>query len=352
VPLIRIIKSNDEIQIKKIPAILRSAFNYEVFNVIRKQYRGKDGESKAMLHKLLGIDIEKHKVKVELPMDEENVKLYDKINLNLKYLKSFVENLEFACSIALIPKFFEAVIQNRLDDIPKISKIDEKFVLEVLDMKDCEFKDFMFMNVYQALRYTTKQERCDTEKKTMKILDIKNYIEGKEDIQNYIRGVFKAEFRRDILYAKGMDARNEHLLKNSYFFEEKLRMELNRPKKYSYDTHADNLVMKILSTSSYDEMINTWKEGITINDRSFRVSTCGSLATRLFVLALRCVHLNIPLRFEIFQILSTGKDKNGNVIWKNDSLKEGTRNVRYMELVNTCCYKYPSEFKKDVEKCR
>lgn len=316
--------------------------------MIRKLYRGKDGENKVMLFKLLGIDIEKHKVKVGLLTDGELIKIYDEINLNETFLTSLTENLEFVNSVALIPKYFEAVIKNRLEDITKFPNLDEKMALEVLEIKDCEFKDFMLLNVYQALRYTTKQERCDTENKCMKILDLKNHREGIEEIRCYIRGCFEAEYKRDLARIQGMERKKARLLKDSYFFEEKLKNEFKKAKKYDYDVEAAKIVKKILSSSSYNEMISTWKEGININEKSVKVSSVGSSATKLFVLAMRCLHIKIPLRAEIIQILTTGKDKSGNVIWKNDTLKEGTVIHNYMKLINIFCDFFPKECVKDI----
>lgn len=351
VPLIRIIKPNDENEKKKIPAILRSVFSYEVFNVIRKKYKGIDGESKNMLHKLLGIDIVKHKVKVELPFDEENVKFYDKVHLDSEFFESLSSNLGFINFIALTPKLFEAVIKVNPDDFKNIPQLDEKLVLESLEIKNCKFTDFMLLNVYQALRYTTKQERCDVNEKSMLILDLKNHLEAKDEIKNYIRGVFEAKYKRDLAKAKGLTRCKDRLLKDSYYFEENLKKELQKTKKYSYDIEAEKLVIKILSTSSLDEMILIWKEGIKINEKYVKLSTVGSSATRLFILALRCLHLKIPLRSEIIEILTTGKDSNGNEIWKNDTLKEGTVIAKYVKFVNYVCEKFPAECIKDVQEC-
>jgi hypothetical protein len=151
----------------------------------------------------------------------------------------------------------------------------------------------------------------------------------------------------------GLENKKNRLLKDSYYFEDKLREEIHRvrAKKFSYDIEVDRIVIKILSTTCYNELLKTWKQGIKINDKTVKPSSVGSSATRLFVLALRCLHLKVPLRSEIIEILTTGKDSNGNVIWKNDTLKEGTVIAKYMKLVNIFCNTFPIECVKKVDEC-
>lgn len=158
-------------------------------------------------------------------------------------------------------------------------------------------------------------------------------------------------FKREFSLFNGLETKKKRLLKDSYYFEAKLKEKLQRPKKYSYDVEADRIVMKILSTSSYDELIKVWKKGIKINEKSVTPSSVGSSAIRLFVLALRCLHLQIPMRSIIIKILTTGTDYHGKVIWKNDTLREGTVIAKYITLVDIFCTHFPDECVKRVRDC-
>lgn len=81
-------------------------------------------------------------------------------------------------------------------DIKKIPLLfNKKLLLETFEIKGCDLSEFMLLNIYQALRYTTKQERCDTKQKCMKILDLKNSREAKDEIRKDIKKIFDAQFK-------------------------------------------------------------------------------------------------------------------------------------------------------------
>lgn len=184
VPLIRAYKKKKNL---KTAEILRSVYSREIWKQIGKDFKGKSdflNMAKENLYKLLQIDIEKNKI---MPTDlfepePEDIKFHDYYQIDQEYLDTLTQPLYYHNYMTLLPKFLTAVVDNKIEDIKNVPPMSKETIVEAFDVK-YTYKEFIFHNVYQALRYPMKKHRVDKKEKKMKILDLKNRDEVRKKIK-------------------------------------------------------------------------------------------------------------------------------------------------------------------------
>lgn len=183
-PLIRVFKKKKSLDI---PEIFRSIYSCEVWKGIGKEFKGKSNFldiARESLHKLLKIDLEKHKISQIDPYGEPVTEFYDEFEIDQEFLEKLAQPLYYHNYMTLLPKFLVAVVGSKLDETKNIPEMSKDSIMEALDL-NYSYKEFVFLNVFQALRYPTKKSRADTKEKGMKILDLKNRDEVRT--WNYFR---------------------------------------------------------------------------------------------------------------------------------------------------------------------
>ena len=332
-PLLQIYKDNDEGKLKLIPDILRTIYAHEVWQTVRHAYKGKQDSDeiiKKMLCKLLGINLNDHKItlqKLFIPEPElAEIMFYDKPNIDETYLNKFKKPLSYINYLALLPKYFEAAVDDfkLMKDIPKLS---DSTVLETLQV-DYSYDLFIFFNVFQALRYPTRASREDSEMNKMKILDLKNQQEAMNDVKDFIR----------------------ELLKTQYL------SELSAKRKQETKTMAEIIAGKIFESTSVEAMIDVWRNGITRCGVTYKIENISSPGYKVLC-QLLCSSEDSSQRSNIFRVLLLCVDNEGLPVWNNgstnfitnaeqDSFEAAYQTFDTWDNWNALMTEYKSNFKK------
>jgi len=298
VPLIRIYNKENHEAVKRMPDILRSIYSCEIWKGISKEFRGKlkfDDIVKDMMYKLLCIDVEKKKVHVkalfESEPDRKHIKFSEKFTVNENYLDELFKPLYYHNYMTLFPKFLHAVTKGSIEDIKEVPEMSKSSVLEAMDSK-YSYKDFQFLNVFQALRYPRNFVRADTKTKEMKMIDLNNYEEAMDDVKKYVREQFE----------------------KLYDFELKARRRLEETEV------AQEIVEKITNESDYQAMIDVWRNGIERNGITYKLATQSSNGFKLLCRKLIDTKWMILLRSEIIKVLFLGVDRNNEIVYNNGKI--------------------------------
>lgn len=312
-PLIRLFKNNarkdasqtykvNDRKLEIVPNILRTLYSFEVWQTIRIAYKGKpDSEDiiKEMLYKLLGIDINRQKTPLEPLFDPEpeisDIQFYDEPVINETYLAELTKPIHYINYLSLIPKYFDAAINDRLESIKDVPKMSNVTVLKSLQI-DYPYNLFLFFNVFQALRYSTRASREDLTSKKMKIVDLKNHQEAANDVKNYIRELFKSQYKS----------------------------ELSVKRKKEGEAMGEILAKKIFQAKDYKVVTGTWKNGITCNGTLYKIENPLSPGYKVLC-KLLCGGEKTAQWSSIFKILLFGVDKDKKPVWNHGGVNYLTK---------------------------
>lgn len=292
-PLMRIYQSRDDEKIKLMPKILRTLYSFEVWQGIRRHYKNKDDSeeiAKNMLYKLLGIDMVKHKVEVKPLYDQEptfdEIKFYDEPAFDNDYLAELYKPLFYIDYLTLIPTCLDAAVNNNLDSIKNMPALSNSLVLKSLEIS-YDYDEFRSMNAFQALLYTTRMDRENSEDKVMKIVDLFDQQEAIDDIKKYIRKQFETQYLSD----------------------------LAKKRKSECEQMGKKIAQSILESQTYEEMIHIWKNGLKLNESTFLIETQSSSGFKHLCHGLIESTDTVPLRSNIFKVLLLGVDNEGHPVW-------------------------------------
>ncbi|CAG9800237.1 unnamed protein product [Chironomus riparius] len=298
VPLIRIYNKENHEAVKRIPDIMRSIYSCEIWKGISKEFRGKikfNDIVKDMMYKLLCINVEKQKVHVkplfEPEPDRKDIKFPEEFAINQGYVNELTKPLYYHNYMTLLPKFLHAATKGSIEDIKDVPEMTKTLFLDSLDIKYC-YKDFIFLNVFQALRYPRNSERADQKTKEMKMIDLKDHKEALDDVKKYVRDQFEK------LY--------------DYELKAKRRIE---------ETEMARIIVEmIISETDYQAMIDVWKNGMERNGITYKIATQSSNGFRLLCRKLIDTKLSIPLRSEIIKVLFLGVDWNNEIVYNKGKI--------------------------------
>ncbi|KAG5666642.1 hypothetical protein PVAND_014658 [Polypedilum vanderplanki] len=309
VPLIRLFIKKEHKNIKNyLPEILRAIYSCEIWKGISKEFRGKrefDQIVKEMLHKLLSIDIEKKKIKVQESFvpepDDKSLKFHDSYTVNKEYLDKLAQPLYYHNYMTLLPKFIEAVTIGKVEEIKNIPEMTKTSAMEAFGI-DYSQNEFIFFNIFQALRYPRSSARADTKLAEMKIIDVKYRDEIIEDIKNYVRKEFK----------------------DLYEFEVKMK------KHKEEEILANEIVEKMTKKENYENLIKIWKNGISHGEVNFKISDTNNIGFRLLHKKVIDMKSNIPLRAEIIKTILLGVDNDGQIVYNNGKIAD-IKNIKKLK---------------------
>ncbi|KAG5667535.1 hypothetical protein PVAND_015514 [Polypedilum vanderplanki] len=301
VPLIRIfVKKELKSMQNYLPEILRAIYSCEIWKGISKEFRSKrefDQIVKEMLHKLLSIDIENKKIKVQEPFvpepDDKSLKFDDSYAVNKEYLNELAQPLYYHNYMTLLPKFIEAVTTGKVEEIKNIPEMTKSTAIEAFGI-DYSQNEFIFLNIFQALRYPRSSSRADTKLGEMKIIDVKYKNEIIEDIKNYVRKEFK----------------------DLYEFEVKMK------KHKEEEILANEIVDKLTKETNYENLLKIWKSQISRSEITFKFSNTHSIAFRFLLKKVIDMKSNIPLRADIIKILLLSVDNDGQIVYNNGKIAD------------------------------
>lgn len=305
-PLITLFRENDPQKLKFVPDILRALYTYEVWQAIRRFYKNRDNSDtivEEMLTKLLGIDKEQHKTKLK-PLYEaepsfETIKFWDTPIVNKTYLEELSKSFYYANLVALIPKFFSAVLKDEVDKILKVPSLNEGFICQELDVP-YNLEDFKLYNIVQALLYTTKSSRVEESQGDsqgevtgkMKIPDLKFEEEGVKMTQDYIRKQFEQIYLSEVA--------------------EKKKIEENQL--------SAMLVQSIIEETSCQNIIDLFKNGVKRGVIEFKFKNSSTLGVSDLKKKLLDKNENIPLRCDIIRIFLLGRNKDDSPVWNQGNV--------------------------------
>ena len=160
---------------------------------------------------LLGIDYQKFGTPL-VPIFETppiKVEYCDKYIMNEKKILEFYKKSYWINYVPFIAKYYEAYIESEKNDIKEVfSKIPEKNeenMAKILEVED--FRKFQMYCIAQSFLFKEKQDRSDSDKKKMKIIDLKFTNEAEKMIRKYVINQYSND------YAFRVQQRNKELLR-------------------------------------------------------------------------------------------------------------------------------------------
>ncbi|CAF4880464.1 unnamed protein product [Rotaria sp. Silwood1] len=299
-PFIKLYRENNGKKLEQIPKILRALYTYEIWQAIRKQYKNRDDSdliAQKMLDQLIGLDLNKYKTLVQPLFENEptldEIQFHDQIHIDESYLDELLETVYYVDYITLLPKYISAVINNNIDNIKDIPIINQNFICETLEI-NYDIKTFKFYNVVQALLFTSKASRVNSDNEKMKIIDLIDEKAAKKMVQDYIRKRFENQYATD-LAVKGRSERAELVVQ---------------------------LVQAIIQSRDHNEMIKLMRDGLTHGKIHLAITNSSSLG--FIELKNKLLNLNekIPRRLDIIKVFLLGRDykNNDEHVWNNGNV--------------------------------
>ena len=243
-PMVHVLKTYSEEDKKKIiPKILRALYQYETYLVCRKMIRTNEtGDGKYIneyLEDLLGIDYKKYGVEL-VPIFETpplKVDICSTYYLNEKKISDFYQKNFWINYVPFVARYYEAYIDAEKSNVKEAFKnIPEKTEENMEKFLEIDnLKKFQMYCIVQSFLFKEKQDRSDSDKKVMKIIDLKYTEDAEKMVKNYVKGRYSADFA----------------------FRTQQRV------KEQIEILKNELVDKLIKTDNLDEFQNLFINGVT-----------------------------------------------------------------------------------------
>ena len=287
-PLIHVLRTYSE-EDKKIivPKILRALFQYETYLVCRKMIRNNEtGDNKYInqfLEDLLGINYEKFGTPL-VPIFETppiKVDFCEKYEMNEKKVLEFYKKSYWINYVPFVAKYYEAYIDSEKNDIKEVfGKIPEKTEENMAKFLEVEnFRKFQLYCIVQSFLFKEKQDRSDSDKKKMKIIDLKYFDEAEKMITKFVKRQYSVDYA----------LRSQQRIKE--------QIEILKNELVDKMIHADNI----------EEFKNLFINGVTkgiFNHKIADPSSKGLVDLKNKLIS----DEEIPLKIEKIKIFMTGSD--------------------------------------------
>ena len=297
-PLIKLYRENSAEKIEQVPKILRALYTYEIWQGIRRQYKNRDDSdliAQQMLDRLIGLNLDQYKSPLKALFEEEpawnDIAFHDQVHLDQAYFDELLKTVYYVDYVTLLPTFISAAIHSTaLKDVPTLNEDSIRDALKI----SYQTKTFKFYNVVQALIYTSKASRVDSDNERMKMIDLVDEEAAKKMVQDYIRKRFENQYTTDL----ALKGRAE-------------RAEL-----------ASQLVQSITQSKDHEGMIDLLRDGLTRGKTQLAIVNSSSLG---FVeLKDKLLNLNekIPRRLDIIKVFLLGRDykRDDEPVWNNGNV--------------------------------
>ena len=299
-PLMKIYRAKEEQQLQEIPKILRALYTYEIWQAVRRQYKNRDDSeiiAQKMIDRLVGLDLDTYRTALKPSFENEpnlsEIHFHDQIHLDEPYLDELLKTVSYVDYVTLLPEYLSAVVNANSQSIKDIPSVNEASIQRALKI-DYEVKTFKFYNVVQALLYTSKASRVDSEKETMKIVDLVDGQAGEAMAREYIRKRFENQYASD-LAGKGRVERAEL---------------------------TSTLVQSIVNSKEHGEMVDLMRDGLTREKVHVAIVNSSSLGFVELKAKLLDANEKIPRRLDIIKVFLLGRDykQNDEPVWNNGNV--------------------------------
>lgn len=294
-PLIKLINTNNT---KYNSKILRALYNYEVWQAVKRLFKKNDNADILMnnaLNKVLGIDFDTNKTQTKPLFEaESDTKFYDNYHIDNEEFDKMVKAFWYVDYVTLLPELITgAYHKNPLEYIKNIPKMNEKSICTALDI-NYDLKTFQFYNIVQALMYTTKNDRVDSDNSIMKIVDVANRENAEKLVREYVKKQYVNKYQSD--------------LTNKYRLE---REELTKI-----------LVNAMGEAKTVDEVVQLFNNGMQKGTSQSTVKILNDSSQGFVELRNKLFDLNsnVPIRIEKLRIFLLGRDLNGNNVWNGGNV--------------------------------
>lgn len=314
-PLITLYRENDGNKLKYIPDILRALYTYEIWQAIRRLYKNQDNSDAIiaeMLTKLLGIDKEKNKTSLTPLYSPEpelsTIKFCDAPIVNETYFKELSKSFFYTDYIALFPKFLPAAVHNQMDTVASLPALTKEMICQELNIT-YDLNRFKLYNIVQALLFTTKASRVDTDENVMKIIDLKYEEQAKKMVSDYIRKQF----------------------------EELYSAELKLKKKTEERELAAFLVESILKATTRSQVVDLMRNGVSRGVVTHQIVNSSSRGFKDLKTKLADMKEDVPLRADIIRLFLLGRDHldQDNIVWNNGGVTFVTNMSEFAKIFET-----------------
>jgi hypothetical protein len=116
--------------------------------------------------------------------------------MNEKKILDFYKKSYWINYVPFIARYYEAYIESEKNDIKEVfKKIPEKTeenMAKFLEIED--FRKFQMYCLVQSFLFKEKQDRSDSDKKKMKIIDLKYTEEAEKMVKKYVRGQYANDY--------------------------------------------------------------------------------------------------------------------------------------------------------------
>ena len=304
---------NAEEMIKR---IVRATYQFEIYQFTRKNIRAQKTDDpekyvKETLINLLNIDIEKNKTKVPELFEEipKEVQFYDKYEINDTKFNEIMSRIFWADYITIIPLFLKvSLAQDYISEFKniEIDNITEEIRRERLGI-NFDSKLFKLYCIVQAYLQHEQAQRSDTKLKKMKIIDLGIQENAENLVKNFIKNVFK----------------------------EKYEIDLKERAKKEKELIIADLVQQLVNSKDINTYNSLLKNGITKGVVSYKLTDHGSAGFMDIINLISDASKDIPLRKLKIDILITGKDENGDIIWNESKSLRALKNYYPLKNVLT-----------------
>lgn len=251
-PLYKHLKNSPSATKAMMPRILRALFNYEVWQTMRRLFKGSERAPDVISSKLtslLGIDLDKCATTPQPVFTEEPKQLvfHSEYYADYSYVQNeLVEKLAWYVKyVALLPLLLESVANGTITSF-KVPTIDNQFLASQLDIEDMD--EYWFLLVSQAFMYPASSDRSDRDAEKMLIHDLKYPDEFKLKLKEYCAKAYKSHY--DTLLSA------------------KRKAELAECKNLLLD--------RIFASKTIEEAAEHLKNGVRIGYMDFRIATSFS----------------------------------------------------------------------------
>ena len=293
-PMVHVLRTYSEEDKKKIiPKILRALYQYETYLVCRKLIRTNEtGDNKYIneyLEDLLGIDYNKYGTQLVPIFETPPLKpeLCDTYYINEKKILDFYQKNYWINYVPFVARYYEAFLDSEKSNVKEAFKnIPEKTEANMEKLLEIDnLRKFQLYCIVQSFLFKEKQDRSDTDKKVMKIIDLKYTEDAEKMIKSYVKGRYSSD----------------------YAYRTQLRV------KEQIEILKNDLVDKLVKVDNADEFINLFNNGVTRGIFTHKISDPSSKGVLDFKLKLLS-NEDMPLKNEKIIAFMTGA-LHGSKVW-------------------------------------
>ena len=235
-PLIKYCRLENDPNVIK--GILRSLYNFEIFQITKKMFLvdNKNEKIKEFIYKLANIDLTKGRTAVTGTYEQEQKHpvFNNTYMINEEMVNEFSKHFWFLNYLPMLPE----LIYNTQNGYDGEYMVSDQIIHDKLGLADdYSLTEFKFYNIIQTFIYNEKAIRVDTDNNKSLLIDLGNKKNAEQFMKEYVSEQYLAEYNRDVTEKRNLRA----------------------------DILSEQLAYELNITDSLDEFIKLLTNGITIN---------------------------------------------------------------------------------------